>query len=78
MSKSKSVATSNCTRDIVRKGTDAYRLARMLSDGRRKNGATRQEIIAKLGIENPAAYVAMYDCFVRVERGRYAYVGNAL
>lgn len=65
------------TADIIRKDTYAYRLAKMLSDGRRKNGATRKEIVAKLG-GDPSPYIKMYACFVAIERGRYVYVGSNL
>lgn len=75
------------TQDIVRKTqykngklvkTNAYLLAKMLTDKRRKgNPVGRQEIQAKLGFD-PAPYVKMYACFEAVDRGQYVYTGTAL
>lgn len=75
------------TQDIVRKTqykggkvvqTNAYKLAKMLSDKRRKgNPVARKEIVEKLGFD-PAPYIKMYDCFEAVGRGQYVYTGSAL
>lgn len=65
-------------RNGMQKQTNAYKLAKMLSDKRRKGRpVSRQEIIEKLGID-PAPYVKMYDCFEAVDRGMYIYTGEAL
>ena len=66
------------TPDIVRKDTKAYKLAKMLSDGRRKpGGVSRKEIMKRLDID-PAVYAKLYGCFEVVERGKYRYTGKAL
>lgn len=72
------VSGSNVTPDITRKGTKAYKLAKLLSDKRRKpGGVSRKEIVEKLEFD-PAPYVKLYDCFEAVERGKYIYTGKAL
>lgn len=72
----KTVSTT-VTPDIVRKGTKVYDLAKLLSDGRRKKGVSRKEIMEKLDFD-PAPYVKLYGCFETVSRGHYRYRGTAL
>lgn len=83
----KSVENKMITQDIVRKTqyksgkkvqTNAYKLAKMLADKRRKgNPVGRAEIVEKLGFD-PAPYIKMYECFEAVDRGQYVYTGTAL
>jgi hypothetical protein len=78
MAKTIVIVPSNVTPDITRKGTNVYRLAKMLADKRRKGaGMTRKQIMEKVDFD-PAPYVKLYGCFETVERGRYRYTGKAL
>lgn len=58
--------------------TNAFRLAKLLADKRRKgNPVSRKVIMEKLDFD-PAPYAKLYDCFEQVDRGEYIYVGSAL
>lgn len=77
MSKSTKSTKYAAMTDVHRPGTKLFQIAQILGDKRRKNGVSRKELVARLDFD-PSPYLTMYDCFVRLDRGVYTYVGESL
>lgn len=74
----KDITRKTSIRNGVEQPTNAYLLARMLSDKRRVRPVTRKMVIDKYGFD-PAPYASIYECFeIGDEPGTYVYKGKAL
>lgn len=77
MSKSTKSTKYDAMQDVKRPGTKLFQIAQILGDKRRTNGVSRKELVERLDFD-PSPYLTMYDCFQRVSRGVYTYVGETL